>query len=78
MAADHDDLDGLLASANLADDVRRLDVALDVRFHLQAHDDAGAAIGDPLQTIRVLGGDGCRWNLRHVAGVLKRPSVRRA
>ena len=47
----------LLAAAQLADDVGRFGVGLEVRLHLQPHDDAVAAIGHALQPIGVLGGD---------------------
>src|SRR5205814_8573996 len=57
VAADDDDLLGLLASADLADNVRRRNVWLEMRLHRQTHDDAIAAVGHALQTIGVLGGN---------------------
>src|SRR6185295_6771987 len=77
VAADDDDLLGPLASADLADDVRRRRVGLEVRLHLQPDDDAAAAIGHALQAIGVLGADRRGGNLRRVAGVAEGAGVRR-
>ena len=71
MTADHDDFVGPLASAQLADDVGGLDLAFEVRLHLQAHDDPLAAAGHALQKIRILGRDRSCGNFRGVGPVLR-------
>ena len=77
VSADDHDFVGPLAAAKLADDVRGQRFGLEVRFHLQAHDDV-AALGEALQAIGVLGGDRRRGNVRRVWGVLQAARVREA
>ena len=74
VAADDDDFVRLLASADLADDVGRLGVGLEVRLHLQPHDDPAAAIRHALQPIGVLGRNRRGRNLLRVA---RRTAARR-
>ena len=78
VAADDDHFVGPLAAADLADDVGRFGVGLEVSLHLQPHHHFVAAVGHPLQAVGVLGGDGGRGDLLHVARVLERAGVRRA
>ena len=78
VAADDDDFVGFFASANLADDVGRLGVGVEMRLHLQPDDDRVAAVGHALQPVGVFGRDGRCRDLRRVSRVLQRAGVRRA
>ena len=78
MTADDDDFVGLFAPANLADDVRRFDVRLEVRIHLQPHHDARTSVRHPLQTIGVFSRDRRGRNLWRVGRILERSRVRQS
>ena len=75
MTADDHDFLRPLTSAPFADNVRGGRVGFEMRFHLQPQHDPLAAVGHPLQAIRVFAGDPGRRNLRrrrrivHLAGV---------
>ena len=54
MAAKHDDLVRMLASANLGDDVARVRIGKHVRFHRERHATGLPAILDAVQHVRIL------------------------
>ena len=80
VAADEHDFLGLLAAADLADDVERLDVGLEAGLHLQAQAHADAAVHQPLDAFDASSvGNGGGGNLRdRVVAVVHAAGVRRA
>ena len=75
VSADDDNFIRPLASANLADHVRRLGVRLEMRRHRQLDGDVPAH-SHPIQAIRVFRRHGGRGNLRCVVGILEGAGVR--
>src|ERR1051326_671230 len=57
MTTDDNDLVGTLAAADFADDVRRISIRQEMRFHRQLETNGGATIDHALQPRGIFGGE---------------------